>query len=156
MRQRYPNRPSQLAVANQIEWMSGGTNIRQTVKRGRQKEALVNDAIAAWAPLHPELVLGRNKRRLATPPGMKAPIMLGWLVDGSADWIGYRSIVVTPDMLGKRIAQFVAVEAKRPDGGVLSKEQEGFLNALKDAGGCCGVATCAQSAEAILSRWRAG
>jgi hypothetical protein len=156
MRRRPPARPSQLRIRNQLAFAAGETVMEQSVKRGRQPEGLVNDAIAEWTALHPEMVLGRNKRRLATPPGMRAPIMLGWLVEGSADWIGYRSITITPEMVGKRIALFLAIEAKRPNGGVLSKEQEQFLNALKDAGGCCGVATCAETAESILTRWRAG
>ncbi len=121
--------------------------------RGPQPEGETNKAIAKWAALHPELLLGRNKRRLATPPGMKAPIMLGWLIDGSADWIGYRSVLITPAMVGRRIAQFVAIEAKRPDGtGVVSDEQERFLNALKDAGGVAIVACSAEDCEGGYGR----
>lgn len=147
-----PTRPSQRAIRNAMAFASGGTQMEQTVKRGPQEEGLTNKAIAKWAPLHPELVLGRNKRRLATPPGMSAPIMLGWLIDGSADWIGYRSVLITPGMIGKRIAQMVAIEAKSADG-VLSADQEAFLNALKDAGGCCGVARSAEDAETIYRNW---
>ena len=154
MRVRYPKRPSQLAVRNARAFYAGETVMEQSVKRGRQKEGLTNDAIAQWLKLHPELVLGRNKRRLATPPGMKAPIMLGWLVDGSSDWIGYRTVIITPSMVGKRIAQFVAIEAKRADGGVVHPQQEQFLNALKDAGGCCGVAHDAEQAEEIVNGHR--
>ncbi len=121
-----------------------------TRKTGPQKEGLTNDAIAEWAALHPELLLGRNKRRLATPVGYHKPIMLGWLIDGSADWIGYRSFVITAGMVGRRIAQFVAIEAKRADGGVVSEEQEAFLNGVKDAGGVAGVARSAEDAEELL------
>ena len=149
MSPRYRQAPSQRAIRNQLAFAAGSTEMEVAVKRGPQAEGLTNKAIAKWAPLHKELVLGRNKRRLATPPGMSAPIMLGWLVDGSSDWIGYRSVLITPGMVNKRIAQFVAVEAKSADG-VLSGDQEAFLNALKDAGGCCGVARSAQDAEDIL------
>lgn len=147
---RTPPRVPLYRIANQLTWMAGGTAITQRKPRGRQKEGLTNDAIAEWLKLRPELVMGRNKRRLATPPGMSKPIMLGWLVDGSSDWIGYRTVIITPGMVGQRIAQFVAIEAKRADGGVVSREQEGFLNALKDAGGCCGVAHDAEEAEEIV------
>lgn len=150
MRRTYPKRPSQMAVRNSLAWFGGATTLEVRKPRGRQKEGLTNDAIAEWLKLHPELVLGRNKRRLATPPGMKAPIMLGLLIDGSSDWIGYRSVVISPGMVGQRIAQFVAIEAKRAGGGVVSPEQETFLNDLKDAGGCCGVAHDAAQAEEII------
>lgn len=144
-----PARPSARAVRNQLVFLSGSVKMEEPVKRGRQKEGLTNDAIAEWRHLHPELLLGRNKRRLATPPGMSAPIMLGWLIDGSPDWIGYRSVLITPSMVGKRFAQFVGIESKSQDG-VVSAEQEAFLSGLKDAGGCCGVARDAQDAEELL------
>jgi hypothetical protein len=76
--------------------------------------------------------------------------MLGWMVDGSADWIGYRSLTITADMVGARIAQFVAIEAKRPKGGTLSEDQEIFIRAVTDAGGIAGVARNAQDAEELL------
>lgn len=150
MRRTWPKRPSQKSVRNALAFLAGETEMEPSVKRGRQKESLVNDAIAEWLALHPELLLGRNKRRLATPPGMTKPIMLGWLVDGSSDWIGYRSVLITPGHVGTRIAQFIALEAKRPDGGVASKEQEAFLQALKDAGGVAGIVTSAEDAERLV------
>jgi hypothetical protein len=124
------------------------------VKRGKQPEGETNKAIAKWRSLKPDLLLERNKRRLATPPGMAAPIMLGWMADGSPDWIGYHTTVVTPSMVGMRVAIFVGLEAKRPDGtGKLSKDQEQFLNNLSDAGGIAGVVTNAEDAEAAYRRW---
>ncbi len=161
MRSRYPYRPTikrnpaQRDVRNALEFMAGGVVMEQGTRRGPQAETLTNKAIAQWLKLHPELLLGRNKRRLATPPGMKAPIMLGWLIDGSADWIGYRTVVITPEMVGRRVAQFVAIEAKRPDGlGVVSKDQERFLNDASDAGAAAGVACSAEDCERIITTGR--
>jgi hypothetical protein len=148
-RPRYAKRVSQRDIRNALAFNAGSTEMEVAVKRGPQAEGLTNKAIAKWAPLHKELVLGRNKRRLATPPGMSAPIMLGWLVAHSPDWIGYRSVVITPSMLGKRIAQFVGLESKSKDG-VVSKEQEAFLNNLKDAGGIAAVVRDAADAEEAL------
>lgn len=125
--------------------------MRPTVKRGPQPEGDVNKEIAAWRNTKKGLVLERNKRRLATPVGYDKPIMLGWLVDGSADWIGYRPLTITADMVGKTVAQFVAIEAKSKDG-VLKDEQEKFLNAVKDAGGVAGVARSFEEAEAVYGR----
>src|SRR5690348_16678304 len=98
-----------------------------TKRTGPQPEGETNKAIAAWRNLKPNLLLERNKRRLATPVGSNTPIMLGWGEDGSPDWCGYLSVTITPAMLHKRIAVFVGIEAKRPDGtGRVSKEQERF------------------------------
>jgi hypothetical protein len=145
-----PSRPSQRAVRNQLAFMAGSAALEAPVKRGRQPEGLTNDAIGEWRHLHPELALHRNKRRLATPVGGHQPIMLGWGEDGAADWIGYRTITITPGMVGQRLAQFVAIEAKRAEGGVVSGAQEDFLNAVKDAGGVAGVARNAEDAEGLL------
>lgn len=146
-------RPSQKAVRNQLAWMGGATQLEPTRKTGRQQESLTNDAIAEWLKLQPALMLGRNKRRLATPPGMSAPIMLGWLVEGSADWIGYYTTTITPQMVGRRVAVFVGLESKRPSGGVVSAEQEAFLNSLKDAGGIAAVVRSAEDAQAAVDRY---
>lgn len=56
------------------------------------------------------------------------------LFKGSSDNIGWESIIVTPDMVGKRIAIFKAVESKTPEG-KLKPEQENFLNKVKIFGG---------------------
>jgi hypothetical protein len=129
-------------------------DLRPIKRTGPQAETLTNKAIAQWMKLHPELLLGRNKRRLATPVGYHSPILLGWLVDGSADWIGYQTVVITPEMVGRRVARFVAIEAKRPVGGVVSHDQEVFLNAVSDAGGAAGVARNADDCERILTSGR--
>src|SRR5262245_40584816 len=38
------------------------------------------------------------------------------LFPGSGDLIGWRSVVITPDMVGQRIARFVTIEVKSPTG----------------------------------------
>jgi hypothetical protein len=154
---RYPKRLSQRAVRNHMAGLKAlvtgePPTFEASTPRGPQPEGETNKAIAQWRRLKPGLVLERNKRRLAIPVGGKDPMMLGWDLPGSADWIGYRSVVITPGMVGQRIAQFVAVEAKRPDGpkgrgGVVSDDQEKFLNGVKDAGGVAIVARSAQDAE---------
>lgn len=42
------------------------------------------------------------------------PIKYG-LGTGTADYVGFKSIVITPEMVGQRFAQFVSIEAKRRD-----------------------------------------
>jgi len=53
---------------------------------------------------------------------------------GGSDLIGWKSIVITPDMVGKKAALFVAVEVKAWDG-TSTEEQEDFQRAVRDAGG---------------------
>jgi hypothetical protein len=60
------------------------------------------------------------------------------LFKGSSDNIGFDSIIVTPDMVGKRIAIFKAVESKTPEG-KLKPDQENFLNKIKIYGGIAEV-----------------
>ena len=60
------------------------------------------------------------------------------LLPGSGDAIGYRSVVVSPDMVGKKIAQFVSVEFKS-ERGRLSAEQKRWIDNVNDAGGDASV-----------------
>ncbi len=53
---------------------------------------------------------------------------------GSSDLVGWQSIEVTPEMVGRRLAVFLAIETKSDDGR-LSDDQKNFLKAVRDAGG---------------------
>ena len=71
------------------------------------------------------------------------------LAVGSADYVGWRTLLVTPDMVGETIAQFLAAECK--DGlGRLSKEQTAFLAAVSAAGGLAGVVRSAADAVQLV------
>ena len=72
------------------------------------------------------------------PDARGVPVTFG-LCPGSADLVGWRSVVVTPDMVGQTIAQFVAVEVKGPKGR-LTPVQANWLNAVEQAGGLTVVA----------------
>lgn len=56
------------------------------------------------------------------------------LLAGSSDLIGWRVVTVTPDMVGKRVAIFTAVEVKTATGTVKPKQRT-FLNNVHRAGG---------------------
>lgn len=82
------------------------------------------------------LRLFRNNIGLATfPDGSKVEYGLG---PGTSDLIGWKPVTVTQDMVGKRLAVFVAVEVKKP-GHKTSKErleqQLNFLHRVVEAGG---------------------
>jgi hypothetical protein len=65
------------------------------------------------------------------------PIHAGLCV-GSADLIGWKVVEVTPDMVGKRVAVFAALEVKTSKGKA-SSEQVNFLKQVQEAGGIAGL-----------------
>ena len=69
---------------------------------------------------------------------------------GSADLIGWQSVVITPDMVGKQFARFVSIEVKTPKG-VLSPEQEIWLAAVQKAGGIAVVARSVEDVRFLLA-----
>lgn len=76
------------------------------------------------------------------------------LMPGSPDLIGWQSIVVTPEMVGQRVAVFVAPEIKRARGGDEAAHQERFQQAIRNAGGKSGfVRSSAETAELLGLSW---
>lgn len=71
------------------------------------------------------------------------------LCPGSSDLIGWRSIEITPAMVGRKVAVFVALEGKVP-GKAATAEQASFGAAVKKAGGIFGVFHSVGEADAIL------
>lgn len=72
------------------------------------------------------------------------------LCKGSSDLIGWRSVTVTPEMVGQKVAIFCAVEVK--DGrGRPTKEQVHFINTLVGAGGLGCVAWSVEDARKGLA-----
>jgi hypothetical protein len=77
------------------------------------------------------------------------------LCKGSSDLIGLRSLVVTSELVGQRIAQFVALEVKTPHG-VVSPEQRAFLRQVEQLGGVAAVCHSIEEAQAVLDLGAAG
>lgn len=110
---------------------------------GRDAVLFRNNVGTAWtgdvSRLNDGSVLIRNPR----------PLHAG-LCKGSSDLIGWRSITITQDMVGEKIAVFCAVEVKdgknRP-----TKEQVHFINTLVGAGGLGCVAWNVEDAKKGLA-----
>ena len=71
------------------------------------------------------------------------------LCKGSSDLIGLRSLEVTPEMVGQRLAQFVALEVKTVNGTV-STEQRAFLQLVQQLGGLGAVCRSIEEARTVL------
>jgi hypothetical protein len=68
---------------------------------------------------------------------------------GSSDLIGWRTVTVTPEMVGRQLAVFVAIEVKTERGRV-TDEQQAFIAAVQKAGGLGGVARSIDDAKKIV------
>ncbi len=77
------------------------------------------------------------------------PLIAG-LCTGSSDLIGWRSIEVTAEMVGRRLAVFAAVEVKSSIGRP-TEQQRAFLAAVQDAGGIACVARSVEEAQRALA-----
>lgn len=69
---------------------------------------------------------------------------------GSSDLIGWRSVTVTPEMVGRTVAVFVAAEGKAKRGRV-TDAQHAFIRTVREAGGLAGVFYAPEDVERILS-----
>lgn len=80
----------------------------------------------------------KNVRGLFLTLDGQTKISGGLLCPGASDLIGWYSTIITPDMVGKRIAVFTAFEVKTATGKV-SQEQANFITQVKENGGIAGI-----------------
>jgi len=71
------------------------------------------------------------------------------LVTGAADRIGFHQITITPEMVGKTVAVFAAIELKTVDGSA-TPEQKQFLKVIQDMGGIAGIARSVDDVNIIF------
>lgn len=119
-------------------------------KPASEREAGANDAIKEWRRYRPDVRLWRNNVGAYPLPG--GGMLRYGLCNGSADFIGLATVTITPSMVGKKVAVFLAIESKAP-GKDAEAHQDTWLNEVKDAGAIAGVARNAQDAEDVLARW---
>ena len=78
------------------------------------------------------------------------PIHAG-LIKGSSDLVGWTTIIITADMIGKPVAIFTAIETKKKGGKSASDEQLTFIQNVKTAGGIAAQVRSEDEASAIIS-----
>lgn len=91
-------------------------------------------------------------RGINIPPGWVVlkdarPFRAG--VPGMSDLIGWMPVEITPDMVGKTLAVYTAVETKTPRGRVTA-EQKKFLDVVSQSGGRAGIARTDGDLDNIL------
>ena len=97
----------------------------------------------------PDLRLYRNNCGSLPDPRTGRLVTFG-LARGSADLIGWRTITVTPDMVGTRLAVFCSIEVKTSTGR-LTPQQRHWLDAVHRAGGIAGIARSVGDALRIVT-----
>jgi len=99
--------------------------------------------------LRPDLRLFRNQVGQLPDPRTGRPVKFG-LARGSADLIGWRTVTVTPEMVGQRLAVFTSLEIKTSTGR-LTPAQHAWMGAVRSAGGVAGVARNVSDAVHIVA-----
>ncbi|SAK98508.1 hypothetical protein AWB80_07539 [Caballeronia pedi] len=88
------------------------------------------------------------------------PIALGFAdptgtpVEGTSDLVGWTEIVITPQMVGRTVAVFTAIETKESGGGKKRKGQIRFVDRVQKAGGIAGFAPSDAAAKAIVEGYK--
>jgi hypothetical protein len=77
------------------------------------------------------------------------PVKYGVCNPGGSDLIGWTPVRITPDMVGRTVAVFTAVEVKTPTGRP-TPQQLNFIDQVIRAGGYAGIARSPADAVAIL------
>lgn len=112
---------------------------------GRSDELAVQNTIRLAVGRGATRLFRNNTGALKDPSGR---LVRYGLCKGSSDLIGYRTITITPDMVGQQVAVFAAIEVK--DRGAPTPEQLQFIAQVQAAGGLAGVARSVADAQAIL------
>ena len=96
----------------------------------------------------PSLRLFRNQVGQLPDPRTGRYVQFG-LAKGSSDLVGFKTVKITPEMIGQEVAQFVSIEIKT-ERGKLTEVQENWLQKVHDSGGIVGVARSIQDALKIV------
>lgn len=116
-------------IRKALSAMGGVVTFRNNVGKAYQGEVI---------DVHPDRITLRNHRLISFG-----------LTEGSSDLIGYTSVTITPDMVGRKVAIFTALEIKQP-GRQATPLQRNFIHVVKDAGGRAGVCTDISGAQSII------
>ena len=92
----------------------------------------------------------------ARPVALGLALTSGDTVPGLSDLAGWTDVVITPEMVGRRIPVFTAIETKESGGGRRRENQINFVQQVQKAGGIAGFAASEQQANEIIEAWLFG
>lgn len=84
--------------------------------------------------------------------GFARRMSFGVFSPGGPDMIGIKTIIISKDMVGQKIGQFVGVEIKKPEGGRLTVEQAEVIGMINMRGGLSGVVTSVDDLIQLLGK----
>ena len=113
------------------------------------KETTLQQEIRLALGRFPDLRMFRNQ--VGQLPDLRTgrPVQFG-LAKGSSDLIGFKTIEITEEHLGQKLAVFTSIEVKTAKG-KLTPMQHNWLSCVRKAGGITGVARSVQDAIQIIS-----
>lgn len=123
---------SEHRIQNEIRLAISG---KATLFRNNVGTAWIGDA----AKLKDGSVLIRNPR-----------VFHAGLCEGSSDLIGWRSLTITPEMVGQTVAVFAALEVKSKTGRATAG-QKNFCQRVTEAGGFAGIVKSPDEAKKTLA-----
>ena len=123
---------SEHRIQNEIRLAISG---KATLFRNNVGTAWIGDA----SKLKDGSVLIRNPR-----------IFHAGLCEGSSDLIGWRSLTITPEMVGQTVAVFAALEVKSKTGRATAG-QKNFCQRVTEAGGFAGIVKSPDDAKKTLA-----
>lgn len=112
-------------------------------------ETTLQQQIRLAVGMRSDLRLFRNQVGSLPDPRTGRLVTFG-LAKGSADLIGWRTITITPDMVGRQVAVFTSIEVKTPTGRI-RPEQQAWLSTVQQSGGIAGIARSIADATQIIS-----
>ena len=71
---------------------------------------------------------------------------------GSSDLIGFSVVEITPEMVGKKVAVFTAIEVKKPKQKPTIEQQQ-FISTVTDMGGIAFVATSTDDVDRKMNEY---
>lgn len=74
-------------------------------------------------------------------------------VVGTSDLNGWTTVEITPEMVGKHVAIYTAIETKESGGGNKRAGQINFCDQVNAAGGIAGFANSVEAARGIVESW---
>jgi hypothetical protein len=127
-----------------------------------RSESEIQQLIQLAGPKHACILLRNNSGALTDKQGRLVRYGLGNISERhnelikSSDLIGITVMTITPDMVGKSVGVFTAIEVKRedwqPTGDKRERAQNAFIEWVKAHGGLAGFANSVERFEQIIKR----